>query len=154
MHSFCLHLFSFFNSHDSQVWSFDGVSEFLHFLFTNLELLSNSSSFFPLVAISSSISEILSSFCSSAYVSHRFDYVNLDYDVTVQNIHPGITRILLSSVFSGLPHKFWSVWNRKKNNRNGVYIPLSSIITCIYELLARTLVIKGDRNMFELPHWL
>jgi hypothetical protein len=25
-----LHLFSFFNTHDSQVWSFDGVIEVLH----------------------------------------------------------------------------------------------------------------------------
>jgi hypothetical protein len=33
-----LHLFSFFNAHDCQVWSFDGVGEFLHFLFTGLEL--------------------------------------------------------------------------------------------------------------------
>jgi hypothetical protein len=33
-----LHLFSFFDAHDSQVWSFDGVSEFLHFLFTGLEV--------------------------------------------------------------------------------------------------------------------
>jgi hypothetical protein len=29
---------SFFNAHGSQVWSFDGVGEFLHFLFTGLEL--------------------------------------------------------------------------------------------------------------------
>jgi hypothetical protein len=27
-----------FDAHDSQVWSFDGVGEFLHFLFTGLEL--------------------------------------------------------------------------------------------------------------------
>jgi hypothetical protein len=33
-----LHLFSFFNAHDSQVWSFDGVAEFLHIAFTALEL--------------------------------------------------------------------------------------------------------------------
>jgi hypothetical protein len=32
-----LHLF-FFNTHDSQVWSFDGVSDFLHISFTALEL--------------------------------------------------------------------------------------------------------------------
>jgi hypothetical protein len=31
------HLFSFFNAHDSQVWSFGGVGEFLHTLFTALE---------------------------------------------------------------------------------------------------------------------
>jgi hypothetical protein len=35
---FCLELFSFFNAHDSRVWSFDGVSEFLHIPFTSLEL--------------------------------------------------------------------------------------------------------------------
>jgi hypothetical protein len=33
---FGLHLFSF-SAHDSQVWSFDGVTEFLHILFTALE---------------------------------------------------------------------------------------------------------------------
>jgi hypothetical protein len=38
---FFLHLFSFFNVHDSQVWSFDGVSKLLHFLFTGLELLTS-----------------------------------------------------------------------------------------------------------------
>jgi hypothetical protein len=38
MHSLCLYLFSFFNAHDSPVWFFDGVSEFLYFLFTGLEL--------------------------------------------------------------------------------------------------------------------
>jgi hypothetical protein len=32
-----LHLFSFFNAHDSQVLSFDGVTEFLHIPFTVLE---------------------------------------------------------------------------------------------------------------------
>jgi hypothetical protein len=34
---FGLYLF-FFNDHDSQVWSFDGVAEFLHITFTALEL--------------------------------------------------------------------------------------------------------------------
>jgi hypothetical protein len=29
---------SFFNAHNSQVWSFDGVTEFLHIPFTALEL--------------------------------------------------------------------------------------------------------------------
>jgi hypothetical protein len=33
-----LHLFSFFNAHDSQVCSFDEVSEFLHIPFISLEL--------------------------------------------------------------------------------------------------------------------
>jgi hypothetical protein len=33
-----LNLFSFFNAHDSQIWSFDGVSELLHIPFTALEL--------------------------------------------------------------------------------------------------------------------
>jgi hypothetical protein len=32
-----LHIFSF-NAYDSQVWSFDGVTEFLHIPFTALEL--------------------------------------------------------------------------------------------------------------------
>jgi hypothetical protein len=35
---FCLDLFSFFNAHVSQGWSFDGVTEFLHIPFTALEL--------------------------------------------------------------------------------------------------------------------
>jgi hypothetical protein len=35
---FDLHLFSFFNAHDSQILSFDGVAEFLHIPFTALEL--------------------------------------------------------------------------------------------------------------------
>jgi hypothetical protein len=39
MYPFGLHFFSFFNDHDSQVWSFDGIIEFLHILFTVLELL-------------------------------------------------------------------------------------------------------------------
>jgi hypothetical protein len=30
--------FSFFSAHDSQVWSFDEVTEFLHILFWALEL--------------------------------------------------------------------------------------------------------------------
>jgi hypothetical protein len=38
MHPFGLHLFSFFNAYDSQVWSFDGVSELLHVASTFLEL--------------------------------------------------------------------------------------------------------------------
>jgi hypothetical protein len=38
MNPFCLHLFSFFDAHDSQVWSFDGVGEFLYIPFTGLEL--------------------------------------------------------------------------------------------------------------------
>jgi hypothetical protein len=36
MYSFGLHLF--FIAHDSQVWSFDGVVEFMHIPFTALEL--------------------------------------------------------------------------------------------------------------------
>jgi hypothetical protein len=35
---FCLELFSFFDTYDPQVWSFDGVGEFLHNVFTALEL--------------------------------------------------------------------------------------------------------------------
>jgi hypothetical protein len=31
-----LHLYSFFNAQDSQVWSFDGVAEFLHISFRGL----------------------------------------------------------------------------------------------------------------------
>jgi hypothetical protein len=35
---FGLYLFSFFNAHESQVWSFDGVTESLYIPFTALEL--------------------------------------------------------------------------------------------------------------------
>jgi hypothetical protein len=35
---FCLDLFSFINAHDSQVWSFDGVGEFLCIPLTAFEL--------------------------------------------------------------------------------------------------------------------
>jgi hypothetical protein len=35
---FCLDIFSFFNTHDSQVWSFDGLGDFLSAPFTALEL--------------------------------------------------------------------------------------------------------------------
>jgi hypothetical protein len=38
MYPFGLHLFSFFNAHDSQAWSFGGVAEFLYIPFTALEL--------------------------------------------------------------------------------------------------------------------
>jgi hypothetical protein len=38
MHFFCLHIFFFFNAHNSQVWSFNGVRKFLHILFTTLQL--------------------------------------------------------------------------------------------------------------------
>jgi hypothetical protein len=38
MYPFGLHLFSFFNVNDSQVWTFDGVAELLHIPFTALEL--------------------------------------------------------------------------------------------------------------------
>jgi hypothetical protein len=41
---FSLHLF--FNAHDSQVWSFDGVHEFLHIPVISLELFKISSVFF------------------------------------------------------------------------------------------------------------
>jgi hypothetical protein len=49
-YSLDLHLFSLFNVHDSQVFSFDGVTEFSHILFTALE----SSSVFSLIPIFSS----------------------------------------------------------------------------------------------------
>jgi hypothetical protein len=39
MNPFCLDLFSSFNAHDSLVWSFDGVTEFLHILFAALGFL-------------------------------------------------------------------------------------------------------------------
>jgi hypothetical protein len=38
MYPFFLDCFSFFNAHDSQVWSFDEAGEFLHIPFTGLEL--------------------------------------------------------------------------------------------------------------------
>jgi hypothetical protein len=41
-----LYLFSFFDDHDSQVWSLDGVTDFLHINLLLLSLLSENSSFF------------------------------------------------------------------------------------------------------------
>jgi hypothetical protein len=38
MFPFSSYLFSFFNTPDSQVWSFDGVADFLQIHFTALEL--------------------------------------------------------------------------------------------------------------------
>jgi hypothetical protein len=38
MNPFCLHLFFFFTAHDSQVWFFDVVGEFLNIPFAGLEL--------------------------------------------------------------------------------------------------------------------
>jgi hypothetical protein len=32
-----LHLFSIFSAHDSQIWSFNGITEFLHIPFIALE---------------------------------------------------------------------------------------------------------------------
>jgi hypothetical protein len=46
MNPFFLVLFSFLNVHESQVLSFEGISEFLHIPFTALELLTNRSSGF------------------------------------------------------------------------------------------------------------
>jgi hypothetical protein len=65
MYSFGLH-FSFFNAHDSQVWSFDGGAEFLHILFIALELFDYDFFFsLSLISILSLSSEFLSSTCSS-----------------------------------------------------------------------------------------
>jgi hypothetical protein len=58
MNPFGLHLLSFFNAHDPQLWSFAGVAEFLHILFTALELF-KISSVFSLISILSLSSEIL-----------------------------------------------------------------------------------------------
>jgi hypothetical protein len=52
---FGLHLFTFFNVHDSQVCSFDGVAEFLHIPFSAFES-SKSSFVFSLLSILSSSS--------------------------------------------------------------------------------------------------
>jgi hypothetical protein len=50
MYLFALHLFSFLNDHDSHVWSFHGVAEFLHIPFTALEFLTKISSAFSLIS--------------------------------------------------------------------------------------------------------
>jgi hypothetical protein len=63
MYPFCLHLFSFFIAHDSQVWSFDLSS--CIFLSQLLSCLTKSSSVFSSISILSPSSEILSSNCSS-----------------------------------------------------------------------------------------
>jgi hypothetical protein len=58
---FGLHLF--FNAYDLQVWSFNGVAEFLHIPFKVLE--SKNSSGFSLMSVLSLSPEILFSTCSS-----------------------------------------------------------------------------------------
>jgi hypothetical protein len=63
LYLFCLQLF-FFDAHDLQVWSFDGVAEFLCILFAAFDS-SQSSSVYSLISISSSSPEIISSACSS-----------------------------------------------------------------------------------------
>jgi hypothetical protein len=45
MYPFGLYLF-FFNAHGSQVWSSDGVTEFLHIPFTALELFDKKFAYF------------------------------------------------------------------------------------------------------------
>jgi hypothetical protein len=65
MYPFGLYLFTFFNAHDSQVWSFEGVTEFLPILFIALELFDSDFFCFSLISILSSRSQILSSTCSS-----------------------------------------------------------------------------------------
>jgi hypothetical protein len=54
MNLFCLDFF--LNAHDSQVWSFDQVGEFLHISFTGLEFFSIRSSVFLLISFLSSSS--------------------------------------------------------------------------------------------------
>jgi hypothetical protein len=64
-----LHIFSFFDAHDLQVWCFDGGTNFLHIPLALLSLLRILLFFFfccccCLITILSSRPEILSSTCS------------------------------------------------------------------------------------------
>jgi hypothetical protein len=60
VYHFGLHLFSFFDACDSQIWSFKGVTDFLHIHFAAFES-SKSSSVFSLISILSLSPEIV--FC-------------------------------------------------------------------------------------------
>jgi hypothetical protein len=60
---FDLHLFSFFNAYDSQIWYFNGVADFFSQLLSYFT--KSSSLFFPLTSILVSGCEILFSPCSS-----------------------------------------------------------------------------------------
>jgi hypothetical protein len=64
---FGLHLFSFFDAHDSQAWSFNGVPGFLCIPFTAFVSSKSSFVFFFNIYLSSS-PKILSSTCSSLLV--------------------------------------------------------------------------------------
>jgi hypothetical protein len=68
-----LHLFSFFNAHDAQVWSFDGVAELLHIPFAALVLFGQEFLCFFLQHLFIFSSEILSSTCSSLPLCFLFD---------------------------------------------------------------------------------
>jgi hypothetical protein len=57
--------FSFFNAHDEQVWSFNGIAEFFMFILQLLSFLSKDSSVLSLISILPLSPEILSFACSS-----------------------------------------------------------------------------------------
>jgi hypothetical protein len=60
-----LQFFSFFNAHDLQVWSFDGIAEFLQVPITTVESFVQGLFCFSLILVLSLSSEILSSTWSS-----------------------------------------------------------------------------------------
>jgi hypothetical protein len=62
-----LELFSFFSVHDSQVWSFDGVTEILNIPFTDLQSILWIFFHFSLISILSLSSEILYPACWNGF---------------------------------------------------------------------------------------
>jgi hypothetical protein len=51
MYTFCLYLSSFFNAHDTQILSFEGVAEFLHIPFTALVMFDQDFFCFSLISV-------------------------------------------------------------------------------------------------------
>jgi hypothetical protein len=90
-----LHLFSFFNAHDSQVWSFDGVASSCIFP-SQLLCCLTIYSVFCLISILSLSPEILSSTCSTL-----LEWLSTVFFVWLKGLFISRTSdlILLSEVF-------------------------------------------------------
>jgi hypothetical protein len=94
-----LHLFSFFNAHDSQVGLLMELVSSCIFFSQVLSCLSNSSSFFPLISILSLSFEILSSACSSLLEWPSFCFVFLFHYFFLRFSIWWITSSLILSTF-------------------------------------------------------
>jgi hypothetical protein len=96
-----LHLFSFFDVHDWQVWSFDGVAEFFHIPFTALKpfFFFLFLFCFSLISILSLSPEIPSSSCSSL-----LEWLSTIFFIWVKELF--ISRISVLLFFSEIFHIF------------------------------------------------